>query len=78
MQRLFRAIGLELDEELVIQVDNRQTIRLVTEEAEDELATQEDKQGNREEQRAKEKKKETVKKLKEALLPIKRLVQKVT
>ncbi|RYP56931.1 hypothetical protein DL770_010800 [Monosporascus sp. CRB-9-2] len=33
MQRLFRAIGLELDEELVIQVDNRQTIRLVTEEA---------------------------------------------
>ncbi|RYP07708.1 hypothetical protein DL764_002327 [Monosporascus ibericus] len=45
---------------------------------EDELAKQEDEQGNREGQEAKEKKKGTVKKLKEAFLPIKRLVQNVT
>ncbi|RYO95097.1 hypothetical protein DL766_009876 [Monosporascus sp. MC13-8B] len=32
MLRLFKAIGLELGEDLVIQVDNKQTIRLVTEE----------------------------------------------
>ncbi|RYP64495.1 hypothetical protein DL769_006633 [Monosporascus sp. CRB-8-3] len=44
----------------------------------DELATQDDAQGNRDEQETKEKKAGRVKKLKEAFLPIKRLAQNVT
>ncbi|RYP01388.1 hypothetical protein DL766_004463 [Monosporascus sp. MC13-8B] len=45
---------------------------------EDELATQDDEQGNRDEQEAKEKEWGTVERLKEVLLPIKKLVQNVT